>query len=225
MLAALHRQPAPRVIDLCDEAAYAIPPFDAVAMGIEVEQLATWFVPWKLGHALSDQAAREFAEIWAQLIMRAQMSEQHLILRDVHSPNLFWLPRRAGIARIGLIDFQDAMIGPTGYDVASLVQDARVTIGEELQEQLVMRYVATRAFDAGFEAGAFRESLAIMGAQRLTKILGIFVRLKVRDGKAGYLRHLPRLEAYLVATLRHPVLHPLRDWYERSGILARESRS
>lgn len=225
VLAALHRQPAPRTIDLEDGTAYSIPPFDPVAMGIEVEQLLTWYVPWKLGEEASASMAGEFSAIWAELVARAQASEQHLLLRDVHSPNLFWLPQREGLARIGLIDFQDAMIGPTAYDVASLVQDARVTVGEDLQERLVTRYVATRAFDADFDAARFRESLAIMGAQRLTKILGIFVRLKVRDGKPDYLRHLPRLETYLATTLRHPVLHPLRDWYERSGILARESRS
>jgi tRNA threonylcarbamoyl adenosine modification protein YjeE len=223
VLAALHRRPAPRTIDLDDGTAHSIPPFDATAMGIEVEQLLAWYVPWKLGGELSAAMADEFSAIWAQLIARAQASEQHLLLRDVHSPNLFWLPERKGIARIGLIDFQDAMIGPTAYDVASLVEDARVTVGEELQEQLVTRYVAARSFDTGFDARGFRESLAIMGTQRLTKILGIFVRLKVRDDKAGYLRHLPRLETYLARALRHPVLHPLRDWYERSGILARES--
>lgn len=224
VLAALHRQPVPNTIEAGVAGGYAVPPFDSTAMAIEVEQLLSWYVPWKLGNAPSQAIVAGFEAIWAELIARAQAAEHHLLLRDVHSPNLFWLPERAGAARIGLIDFQDAMIGPTAYDVASLVQDARVTIGEALQEELVVRYVAARAFDEGFDAEAFRESLAIMGVQRLTKILGIFVRLKVRDGKAGYLRHLPRLEHYLATALCHPVLHPLRDWYERSGILARESR-
>lgn len=223
-LAALHRHPVPGPLPLPDGTRYTIPPFDRAAMSVEVEQLIDWYVPWRTGAAMPDDRRDEFRSHWSQLIDRAQAVERNVLLRDVHSPNLFWRPMLRDEARIGLIDFQDAMIGPTAYDVASLVQDARVTVEPMLADALVQRYVAARRAERkGFDAEDFDAALAIMAAQRVTKILGIFVRLKRRDGKPGYLAHIPRLQRYLAASLRHPVLHPLRDFYDRAGILADES--
>ena len=224
VLALLHRRPVPGPLPLPDGGRYVIPPFDRTAMAIEVEQLVDWYVPWRRGTTMPEDRRREFQAHWSLLIDRAQAAERNVLLRDVHSPNLFWLPQHRGEARIGLIDFQDAMIGPTAYDVASLVQDARATVEPALGDQLVQRYVAARrAEKADFDAEDFDAALAIMAAQRVTKILGIFVRLKIRDGKPDYLAHIPRLQRYLAASLRHPVLHPLRDFYDRAGILAGES--
>ncbi|MGN6549140.1 MAG: tRNA (adenosine(37)-N6)-threonylcarbamoyltransferase complex ATPase subunit type 1 TsaE [Pararhizobium sp.] len=223
VLAHLHGEPPPEAIPLPGGHIYRVPPFDPTAMTIEVEQLLSWYVPWKLGRDIDPAARADFDAIWADLVARAQGSEQSLLLRDVHSPNLFWLPERDGVRRIGLSDFQDAMIGPSAYDVASLVQDARVTVPPALAEKLLAGYHAARSADPAFDAEVFAEAYAIMAAQRATKILGIFVRLKLRDGKPGYLRHLPRIETYLRTSLGHPVLHPLRDWYRQVGILSDES--
>ncbi len=113
--------------------------------------------------------------------------------RDYHSPNLLWLPDRKGIARVGVLDFQDALLGPAAYDVVSLLQDARVDVPETLEDALVSRYMTgRRAADRDFDLGQFVELYALMGAQRATKILGIFARLARRDGKPQYLRHQPR---------------------------------
>jgi aminoglycoside/choline kinase family phosphotransferase len=135
-------------------------------------------------------------------------------LRDYHSPNLHWLPQRDGIARIGLVDFQDALIGPAAYDVASLLQDARIDIPENMEMNLLGRYVRMRlAHDGSFDTGGFTLLYATLAAQRATKILGIFARLQRRDGKPQYLRHMPRLWTYLQRSLAHPALAPLRAWY------------
>jgi len=223
-LAHLHAAAPPGPLPLPDGERHVIPPFDRTAMGIEVELLLEWYVPWKTGAPIADAERQEFETLWSDLIDLAQAAEQNVLLRDVHSPNLFWLPQHRGEARIGLIDFQDAMIGPTAYDVASLVQDARVTVEPELAENLVNRYVAARgAQSRDFDSHAFRAALAIMEAERSTKILGLFVRLKLRDGKDGYLRHIPRIERYLAAALDHDVLRPLREFYRRVGILPDES--
>ncbi len=224
VLAALHGHPPPGPLPLPDGTRYVIPPFDRVAMSVEVEQLADWYVPWQTGAEMPGDRRSTFRELWSALIDGTAGFERNVLLRDVHSPNLFWLPRHGDEARIGLIDFQDAMIGPTAYDVASLVQDARVTVEPALAGDLVERYVAARrAASADFDVEDFERALAVMSAQRATKILGIFVRLKLRDGKPGYLAHIPRLQRYLAAALRHPALHPLRDFYERAGILPGES--
>ena len=128
------------------------------------------------------------------------------VLRDYHSPNLIWLPQRDGIRRIGLLDFQDAVMGPAAYDVASLLQDARVDV------PLLIRYLRGREDEPGFERERFIHLYALMAAQRASKILGIFARLDKRDGKPQYLRHLPRVWTYLQRALAPPALAPLADW-------------
>ena len=141
--------------------------------------------------------------------------QQTWVLRDFHSPNLIWLAQRRGIARVGLLDFQDAVIGPTAYDVASLLQDARVDVPENLERELLARYVRRRVeTDGAFDATAFSQLYATMAAQRATKILGIFARLDKRDGKPQYLRHMPRVWRYLQRALAHPALHHLARWYK-----------
>jgi hypothetical protein len=136
------------------------------------------------------------------------------VLRDYHSPNLLWLPEREGVARIGVLDFQDALIGPAAYDVASLLQDARVDVPESLEMALLGQYVRTRMRDnREFGTAGFTLLYATLAAQRATKILGIFARLNQRDRKPPYLRHMPRLWNYLQRSLAHPALASLKAWY------------
>ena len=105
-------------------------------------------------------------------------------------------------------------MGPTAYDVASLAQDARVTISEDLEQELVDHYCALRSARGPFDEQAFRRAYAIMAAQRACKILGIFVRLSKRDHKHAYLQHLPRIQDYLKRACRHEALADLRRWVE-----------
>jgi aminoglycoside/choline kinase family phosphotransferase len=111
------------------------------------------------------------------------------------------------------LDFQDAVIGPGAYDVASLLQDARVDVPEMMEIALLSRYTRARLGEPGFEAPQFARLYATMGAQRASKILGIFARLDKRDGKPQYLRHMPRVWTYLQRSLAHPALAALRAWY------------
>ena len=137
------------------------------------------------------------------------------MLRDYHSPNLLWLPEREDVARIGVLDFQDALIGPAAYDVASLLQDARVDVPEAMEVALLSRYVRARLSDnRNFDTAAFTQLYATLAAQRATKILGIFARLNRRDGKSQYLRHMPRIWNYLQRSLSHPALAALKTWYD-----------
>jgi aminoglycoside/choline kinase family phosphotransferase len=127
---------------------------------------------------------------------------------------LLWLPDREGFARVGLLDFQDAVLGPAAYDLASLLQDARVDVPEGLEITLLGRYARRRReADPSFDTPAFVKSYTTVAAQRATKILGIFARLDLRDGKPQYLRHMPRIFGYLQRSLVHPSLTPLREWY------------
>jgi aminoglycoside/choline kinase family phosphotransferase len=130
---------------------------------------------------------------------------------------LLWLEDRPGLRRVGLLDFQDCVLGPPAYDVVSLAQDARVDISDELELKLLGVYAfARKKALPGFDMAAFAASYAIMGAQRASKIIGIFARLDKRDGKPAYLEHLPRVIGYLRKNLRHPALAELESWFEQN---------
>jgi aminoglycoside/choline kinase family phosphotransferase len=154
-----------------------------------------------------------FEALWRDVIGRLPREADRLALRDYHSPNLLWLPDRQGIARIGVIDYQDAMIAPAAYDVVSLAQDARVDVPDDLEAAILARYLAGRP---GLDGDAFLTAYRVLGAERATRILGVFRRLNDRDGKPQYLPHLPRLRRALARNLAaEPLLAPLRDWFAR----------
>lgn len=213
MLAALHAMALPGVLPVTEEAGYAIPLFDTEALLIEISLMPEWYLADR-GAPLSPDQHREFIAMWRELLKKPASAAKTWVLRDFHSPNLIWLSGRSGIARVGLIDFQDAVLGPAAYDVVSLLQDARIDVPETTELTLLSRYVrARRAANASFDPTAFAELYAIMSAQRNTRILGTFARLNRRDGKPQYLRHQPRIWTYLNRSLAHPTLQPLREWH------------
>jgi aminoglycoside/choline kinase family phosphotransferase len=183
------------------------------ALLIEVELLLDWFLP-RLEATLPDEARAAFQALWRTALQLAIDSAATWVLRDFHSPNLLWLPDRDGIAKVGILDFQDAVMGPAAYDLASLLQDARIDVPEATEVALLGRYVRSRrAADASFDGAEFIKLYVTLAAQRASKILGIFARLDLRDGKPQYLRHMPRVWAYLQRSLAHPALAPLNEWY------------
>jgi tRNA threonylcarbamoyl adenosine modification protein YjeE len=214
VLAALHRGPAPELLPVAPRVDHRLPTYDRDAFLIEVELLLDWYVPHR-GGTIDEEARKQFLSLWRAALTRAATGPVHWVLRDFHSPNLLWLADRTGIARLGLLDFQDALIGPPAYDVASLLQDARVDVPETMEFALLGRYAQARqADDPHFNLHGFVALYALMAAQRATKILGIFARLDRRDGKPHYLRHLPRVWGYLRRSLAHPTLAPLKAWYD-----------
>jgi tRNA threonylcarbamoyl adenosine modification protein YjeE len=215
LLAKLHTHPLPHALPVAEGREHVIPPYDMEALLIEIELLVDWYVPHVVGSLISASTRAEFINLWSDVLAEIAAFPSSWVLRDYHSPNLIWLPERSGIGRVGLIDFQDAVLGHPAYDVASLLQDARVTVPADLELKLVSLYVRERrASDPGFDVADFARAYAIMGAQRATKVLGIFARLEKRDGKPQYLKHLPRIERYLARNLAHPALSRLKIWYE-----------
>lgn len=223
LLASLHQHSWSKDINLGVGISHHIHDFDRDAMMIEVELLSDWYVPRISGAALGPTQKAEYLAAWDEVFSQLNNTEQSLLLRDVHSPNILWRENETGINRVGLIDFQDAMIGPSAYDVASLIFDARVTIVPDIQDHLLGTYIdERRSADPGFDEALFRKAFAIMAAQRNAKILGIFVRLDERDGKSFYLKHLPRVRSYLDRVIVHPALAPVKQWCEKAGILSSE---
>jgi aminoglycoside/choline kinase family phosphotransferase len=133
-----------------------------------------------------------------------------MVLRDYHADNLMVLPDRTDL---GLLDFQDALAGHAAYDLVSLLQDARRDVDPALEEEMIDRYARAAGIA---DRDRFRAHYEILGAQRNTKILGIFTRLWKRDGKPHYLPLQPRVWSYLERNLAHPALGPVRDWFDRN---------
>jgi tRNA threonylcarbamoyl adenosine modification protein YjeE len=214
VLVALHQQALPASLAVAPRVEHRLPSYDLDAYLIEAELLLDWYLPHR-GAAAKAEAREEFGTLWRAALKGALEAAPTWVLRDFHSPNLLWLPEREGVARVGLIDFQDSLLGPAAYDVVSLLQDARVDVPESIEVGLVGRYVkARRAHARSFDIGNFFELYAVLGAQRATKVLGIFSRLDRRDGKPQYLRHQPRVWRNLRRSLAHPALKALKAWYD-----------
>ncbi len=206
----------PETVPLRGGSIYRLANYDLEAMLIEVDLLLSWYWPLHKKSKPGDEVAAEFSRIWKTLLANLGSSRPVWTLRDYHSPNLLWIPERKGLRRVGLIDTQDCVIGHPAYDLVSMLQDARVDIGFRQADELYGYYCGLRAATGQFDAGEFSRAFAILGAQRATKILGIFARLSRRDGKHIYLNHIPRVSRYLKRNLDHPDLAILKAWHERN---------
>ncbi len=217
LLAELHGQQWPAFLEVAPGIVHDIPPYDRGALGIETELALDWYFPAQTGAPVAEALRQAFRGVWQAMFERLETAETSLTLRDFHSPNLIWREDHLGRDRLGLIDFQDALVGPAAYDLASLAFDTRATVGPSLESEIFEAYAAARGPDFGRES--FAEAYAITAAQRNTKLLGTFTRLNARDGKPHYLKHLPRIRTYLRRALEHPVLEPVRRLYADTGLL------
>ncbi len=205
LLIALHR-----VFD--PASASAVPPYDDQRLLAEAALLVDWYLPTMTGRPTDPGLREEYLALWRGLLPLARAVPDSLVLRDYHVDNLVLLAERNGIAACGLLDFQDAVIGPVSYDLVSLLEDARRDVPGDLAAAMRGRYLA--AFPA-LDRAAFAASYAVLGAQRNCKIVGIFTRLWRRDGKPGYLAHIPRVWRLIDGDLVHPALAPLAAWLDR----------
>lgn len=202
ILAEIQRHPAPP----------GVPDYDLNELRREVLLFTEWYLP-ALGPTTRPGAADPggFLEAWNGAFAYAVGWPGVLVLRDYHADNLMWLPHREGVRALGLLDFQDARVGQRAYDLVSLLQDARRDVSPDLEAAMIDRLLAaTRPRDPA----RFAASYAVLGAQRQTKILGIFARLWKRDGKPGYRRFMGRVWAHLERDLAHPALLPVARWFD-----------
>ena len=137
-----------------------------------------------------------------------------MVLRDYHVDNLMVLAERDGVRRCGLLDFQDAVVGPASYDLVSLLQDSRRNISDEISSLMLDRY-----FD-GVEGvdnrNNFMKSYYILGTQRALKVFGIFTRQDILYRNSKYLIHIPRLWRYTLANLQFEALGEIRAWLDKN---------
>lgn len=195
-----------------------LPVYDAARLAEELTVFPQWYVGTHCGATLSDAEKQQLEKTFALLVARNAAQPQVLVHRDFHSPNLM-LPRADAPHEPGILDFQDALAGPITYDLASLLLDARTTWDEPQQLDWGIRY-----WEAARKAGLpvkpdiaeFHADWEWMSLQRNLRILGVFARLNHRDGKAGYLRHLPRVMTYVRQVAEHyDVFRPLLRLLDR----------
>lgn len=203
VLISLHRHPA--------SSSVSAPVYDDDLLLGEAALLPDWFYPAMTGNELPSGARRDYDWLFRDALGTARDVPETLVLRDYHVDNLMLRHDAAGISACGLLDFQDAVIGPVSYDLMSLVEDARRDIAPGLHAFVLARYLD--AFPA-IDRDAFERSFAILGASRHAKVVGIFTRLDRRDGKPVYLDHIPRVWRLLERNLSHPALADLRAWFD-----------
>lgn len=187
-----------------------VAPYSRPALVREVDLFTDWYLPALGVEVDRDAWHTAWDAAWGEVIEETAAAPV-LTLRDYHADNLLHLPDREGVQRLGLLDFQDALAGHPAYDLVSLLQDARRDVSAELEAEMLERYAVERGVA---DRQAFRAAYEVLGAQRNTKILGIFTRLNRRDGRTGYIERFPRIWGYLERNLAHPALEPVRAWFD-----------
>ncbi len=189
--------------------------YDDDALKRELMLFPDWFMPAAFGKETDKSVVDDFILLWEEVFPVANNVPKTLVLRDYHVDNLLLLQERKGVHACGLLDFQDALNGPVTYDIMSLMEDARRDIDHDLFLEMRDRYITGMAAKLPDEKD-FLASWAVLAAQRHIKVLGIFVRLCVRDKKNRYLQHLPRLWRLLERALEHPVLGKIKVWFDKN---------
>lgn len=185
-------------------------PYDDVVMLREVSILADWFMPQVVGLEAARELKPEFLKLWQDVLSGTVLQRHTPVLRDYHADNLMWLSGREGMQRVGLLDYQDALLGDSAYDLVSFLEDARRDVSPAVITQVLAHFIEK----SGQDEQDFMQRYAVLGAQRNSKIVGIFTRLCVRDGKPHYLDFLPRVWGWLEHDLQHSALAPVAVWME-----------
>ncbi|MDH3693930.1 MAG: phosphotransferase [Gammaproteobacteria bacterium] len=206
VLCHLHKQAGAKKINL--------PKYDTQRLLDEAVLFVDWFYLAHRGEGIDSEAHEAFLESWREILYDLPAAPQTLVLRDYHVDNLMRINRNSvgdDNEECGLLDFQDAVIGPTAYDVVSLLEDARRDISPELTHAMQAHYF--KAFP-NINQENFEQWYAVLGAQRHCKVAGIFVRLCLRDDKCHYFEHIPRVTRLLGKHINKPVLAPLNEWLQ-----------
>lgn len=207
VLIALHALPPERAIPP------GLPDYDAERLIKEALLFADWYLPAVAGHPPAPSVRQSYIDAWREALKAVLAQPRTLVLRDYHVDNLLRLAHRSGLAACGLLDFQDAVAGPAAYDLMSLLEDARRDIEDGLRADMLSHYLE-RARPP--DRKGFATSYAILAAQRHAKVIGIFTRLSRRDGKHGYLVHIPRVWGLLDRALGNAALAPVAAWFDRN---------
>lgn len=209
-LAAIYRSSFPSVMTY-KGASWQVRDYDTAALLAETDLCLDWYAK-DFDHEISGAAREEFYGLYGESFKYLSVHAPGVGLRDFHAENLFWLPERAGVANVGLIDFQDALFIHPSYDLMSLITDIRRDVSRDLKDYLIKRFCKKAGLKDDME---FRAAYSVLSVQRGTKLLGFPVRADLKFGKPQYRPLLPRVKRHLNEDLAHPAVAPIRDWFAR----------
>lgn len=184
-----------------------VPIYDAKRMLNGALFLPNWFGKYAVPGGLDDRAIKAFTQIWQPWTKRLAKLPQSLVLLDYHADNLMITPT----GECGVLDYQDACVGPATYDLISLLEDERRDVSESVRQELIEDYFTGRP---DIDTPEMRETLALVAMQRHTRVIGIFMRLYQRDGKSKYLNMIPFVWELVERHLNEPMFTPYREWIE-----------
>ena len=209
-LLAIHAAPTPAVLNY-DGSTWPLLTYDDLALKTAHDIFVEWQPKFR-DVAFGDAALAEWEAIWAPIRAKGEADATVFCHRDYHAENLIWLPERQGAARVGMLDFQDAVLAHPAWDLSMLLHDARRTVSPEREAACLDRYLAARP---ELDRTAFLADYHALGALNVIRILGIFARLVTRDGKPRYADFIPRLWVYLDVCFADPALADLKAWFDR----------
>jgi aminoglycoside/choline kinase family phosphotransferase len=209
-LVRMHRIEPPPVLSY-DGARWPLLTYDDVALKTGSEIILEWLPKLKPELSFGAEAIAEWEAIWAPIRRRGEAGASVFCHRDYHAENLVWLPKRAGPARVGLLDFQDALKAHPAWDMSMLLHDARKDVSVDIEERSLARYFEMRP---EVDRAQFLADYHALGALNVVRILGIFARLVTRDAKPRYAAFMPRLWDYLDRCLADPRLGQLKVWMD-----------
>ncbi|MEI7931887.1 MAG: phosphotransferase, partial [Alphaproteobacteria bacterium] len=193
--------------------------YDYLALETGVDLFIEWLPALHPAVSFSDEDLYVWEDFWSAVCFTAEREASVFCHRDYHAENLLWLPERTGVRRVGLLDFQDAVLAHPAWDLSMMLHDARRDISRELEAAGLASYFE----HTGADREAMMRNYSVLGALNILRILGIFSRLIVRDGKPRYRAFMPRMWGYLDRVLTHPELAPMKAMLEAR--VPREVRS
>jgi len=194
---------------------HSFPEYTQEALMKEALLLIDWYFLILDGNPLPEKIREEYTAIWKDILRRIHYKSSCFVLRDYHIDNMMILSNRSGVASVGLLDFQDAVIGSYAYDVISLLEDARRDVPKEIVNNMLHYYLNNMP---ELDKQKFLTDYSILGVQRSCKIVGIFSRKTIRDKNNKYLIHLPRVWKYIREGLENPIMRPLKEWFLKMDV-------
>ncbi len=209
-LAVMHTAQPPDVM-ACGEVRWPLLSYDGLALKTAGDLFIEWLPKLVPGLSFGAGAIAEWEALWAPIRAKGEAEADVFCHRDYHAENLVWLPEREGAARVGLLDFQDAVRAHKVWDFSMLLHDARRDVTAEREAASLARYFELRPEISRAE---FMADYAALGTLNIARIIGIFARLVVRDAKPRYLAFMPRLWGYLDRTLAAENMAEMRRWFD-----------
>jgi hypothetical protein len=209
--AALQAGPPPEVLT-SDGLSWPLLTYDTLALKIATDTFLEWWPQFARMPAFGAEAVAEWDALWAPVWVRGEAGATVFTHRDYHARNLLWLPQRRGVARVGMVDFQDALRAHPAWDLLHLLQDARRDIAPELETAMLDRFLAARP---GLDREAFLHDYRALAASNAARILGRVFARQVLLGRPQYKDYMPRTWRYLERNLQDPALAGLKAWFDR----------